>query len=53
MTGDRTAHRRLEALVRASLKAAGVTMDEKAVRPFVVAGDTSEGPPPVPQQKDK
>jgi hypothetical protein len=53
MTGDRTAHRRLEALVRASLKAAGVTMDEKPLRPFVIAGDQSYEPPSVPPQKDK
>lgn len=44
MTADRAAHARLEGLVRARLKAAGVTMDDKPLSEPVRGGDKSEGP---------
>jgi hypothetical protein len=53
MTGDRSAHARLETFVRASLRDSGVTMNEKPLRPFVIAGDLSDAPPAAPSHKDK
>lgn len=45
MTSNRAAHRRLEALVRARLKAAGIEMKEKPLAAPIRAGLESEGPP--------
>jgi hypothetical protein len=47
MTRDPSAHRRLEGLVRAKLKAAGIEMDARPLAPPVRASGTPEDGPPA------